>query len=80
MSLKSQVLSAGAVALSTSSILAALVAHLRRTGVVSESEQWEIYEDALLMLEEGQGDDDSGAFRAARELIEMHLRPESKPE
>lgn len=79
MSIKSEVLSAGAVALSTSSILAALVGHLRRTGKMSVAEQVEIYEDALLMLEEGQGGgDDSGVFRAARELIEMHLRPEGK--
>lgn len=76
MGLKSEILSAGAVALSSSSILASLVAHLKRSGIISEAEQREIYEDALLMLEEGQGDDDSGVFRTARELIEMHLRPE----
>ncbi len=68
------VLSAGAVALSTSAILAALVAHLRRIGAVSEETEREIYEHALQMLEEGQGDDDSGVFAAARELIEGHLK------
>ena len=73
MSLKSQVLSAGAVALSSASILAALVAHLRRMGQLSENDEVEIYEAALLALEEGQGDDDSGVFKAARELIEIHL-------
>lgn len=76
MTLKSSVLSAGAVALSTSSIVAALVAHLQRRGDLTVAEVKEIYEDALLLLEEGLMDDDSGVFRAARELIEMHLRPD----
>jgi hypothetical protein len=75
MSLKSSVLSAGAVALSSSSILASLVAFMRRRGDLTADEVREIYEDALLGLEEGQMDDDSGVFAAARELIEMHLRP-----
>ena len=69
-------LSAGAVALSSSAILAALVAHLKRIGAVSHEAEREIYEMALQSLEEGQMDDDSGVFAAARELIEMHLRPE----
>ena len=69
------VLSAGAVALSTSAITAALVAHLRRADVIDEQGEREIYEHALLMLEEGQDEDGSGVFDAARELIEAHLRP-----
>ncbi|MDX3929277.1 MAG: hypothetical protein QHC90_26180 [Shinella sp.] len=73
---KSALLSAGAVALSTAATLAALVLHLRRIGAMSEEAEREMYEHALLMLEEGQGDDDSGVFAAARELIEQHLRPE----
>ncbi len=52
------ILSAGAVALSSSAILAALVGHLRRIDAVSEEAEREIYEDALQMLEEGQGGDD----------------------
>lgn len=76
MSLKSSVLSAGAVALSTSSILAALVSFMQRRGELTADEVREIYEDALLSIEGGQMDDDSGVFAAARELIEMHLRPE----
>lgn len=72
------VLSAGAVALSTSAIAAALVFRLRRLGILDEQGEREIYEHALLMLEEGQGDDDSGVFDAARELIEVHLRPEER--
>lgn len=69
------VLSAGAVALSTSAITAALVFRLRRLGILDEQGEREIYEHALLMLEESQGDDDSGVFDVARELIEEHLRP-----
>lgn len=68
------VLSAGAVALSTSAITAALVFRLRRLGILDEQGEREIYEHALLMLEEGQGNDDSGVFDAARELIEEQLR------
>ena len=72
------VLSAGAVALSTSAITAALVFRLRRLGILDEQGEREIYEHALLMLEEGQVDDDSGVFDAARELIEEQLRPEGR--
>lgn len=69
------VLSAGAVALSNSATLAALIIHLKRIGVLTDELEREIYEDALTMLEGAQGDDDSGVFEAARELIEQHLRP-----
>ncbi|CAN7394303.1 hypothetical protein [Neorhizobium sp. LjRoot104] len=75
MSLKTEVLSAGAVALSTSAILAELVSHLIRKGVLRDAEVREIYESALMALEYGQGDEENPAFIAARELIEMHLRP-----
>lgn len=78
MSSDRAILSAGAVALSSSAILAALVAHLRRIGAISEESEREIYEDSLQMLEESQGEDDSGVFAAARDLIEQHLRPEVK--
>ena len=73
-------LSAGAVALSNYATLAALIGHLRRIGAVSavsaEAER-DIYENALEMLEEGQGDDHSGVFAAARDLIGEHLKPHS---
>ncbi|SOC45729.1 hypothetical protein SAMN05892877_117118 [Rhizobium subbaraonis] len=69
------ILSAGAVALSNSATFAALMQYLRRVGLVTAEGEREIYEHALLMLEEGQGGDDSGVFEAARELIEQHLRP-----
>jgi hypothetical protein len=71
-------LSAGAVALSTSAITAALVFRLRRLGILDEQGEREIYEHALLMLEESQGDDDSGVFDTAQELIEVHLRSGGK--
>lgn len=76
MSQKSAILSAGAVALSSSAILAELVAHLCRIGAISEAAEREIYEAALQSLEESQGNDASGVFAAARELIEIHLRAE----
>ncbi|NTJ46866.1 hypothetical protein G6K93_07540 [Agrobacterium rhizogenes] len=75
MSAKDAILSAGAVSLSNSATLAALIGHLRQIGTVSERAEREIYENALQLLEEGQGDDDSGVFAAARELIEQHLIP-----
>ncbi len=78
MSLKTAVLSAGAVALSTSAVQVALVAHLKRRGLMTDQEHQEIYEQALLLLEQGQAGEDDGPFAVARELIEMHLRPESK--
>lgn len=70
------ILSAGAVALSSSAVLAELVVHLKRIGAISDAAEREIYERALLSLEELHGDDDSGVFAAARDLIEMHLRAE----
>lgn len=74
----SALVSAGAVALSTSAITAALVFRLRRLGILDEQGEREIYEHALMMLEDRQGDDDSGVFDAARELIEEQLRPEGQ--
>ncbi|NKJ09648.1 hypothetical protein [Rhizobium sp. SG741] len=70
-------LSAGAVALSNSAMLAALIGHLRRIGAVSAEAERDMYENALQMLEESQGDDQSGVFAAARELIAEHLKPHS---
>ncbi|MGK6313748.1 hypothetical protein [Neorhizobium sp. DT-125] len=76
MSRNDAIISAGAVALSTAATVAALIAHLRRMSILTEAMEHEIYEQALMMVEESQGDDDSGVFTAARELIEEHLRPE----
>lgn len=74
MSQDPAVLSAGAVALSNSATLAALMIHLKGLGLLTEEIEREIYEDALMLLEDGQEDDESGVFEAARELIEQHLR------
>ena len=73
-------LSAGAVALSSSATFATLMQRLRRIGAVSDEAEREICEQALLSPEEAQGDDDSGVFTAARELIEQHLRPSGETE
>lgn len=68
----------GAAALSTSSILASLIHHLRLKGALSDREITEIYEFALLMLEHEQGDDDGGVMVIAREMIEDQLRPKNE--
>jgi transcriptional regulator with XRE-family HTH domain len=70
----------GAVALSSSAILAALVQSLHDKGVLSGEETVEVYEQALLLLEMQQAKaDESPAYgqvvATARELIEQHLRP-----
>lgn len=70
----------GAVALSSSAILAALVQSLHDKGVLSGEETVEIYEQALMLLEMQQAKaDENPAYgqvvATARELIEQHLRP-----
>lgn len=70
----------GAVTLSTSAILAALVQALHDKGALSGEETVEVYESALMLLELQQahadGSDTYGQIVAlARELIEQHLRP-----
>jgi hypothetical protein len=69
-----------AVTLSSSAVLAALVQSLHDKGVLSGEETAEIYETALLLLEQQQaGADDVPGYGEimdlARELIEQHLRP-----
>ena len=71
----------GAVALSSSAILAALVQSLHDKGLLSGDETVEIYEQALLLLEMQQaGANGTPVYgqvvELARELIEQHLRPE----
>jgi len=70
-----------AVTLSSSAILAALVQALHDKGVLTGEETVELYETALLLLEQQQAPADAtpGLGRVmdmARELIEKHLRPE----
>lgn len=73
--------SVAASQLASAAILAALVSALTRKGVLTDSEVRELYEHALLMIEEGQGDSPEAelVFAAARELIEEHLRPNDDP-
>ena len=73
-------LTTGAVAVSSSAILAALVQSLHNKGVLSGEETVEIYEQALMLLEMQQAHADenplySQVVALARELIEQHLRP-----
>lgn len=73
-------LTTGAVALSSSAILAALVQSLHDKGVLSGEETVEVYEQALMLLEMQQAKaDENPAYgqvvATARELIEQHLRP-----
>lgn len=69
--------SVAASQVATAATLAALVSALTRKGLLIEAEVRELYEHALLMIEEGQGVSPEAApiFAAARELIEQHLRP-----
>ena len=69
--------SVAASQVATAATLAALVSALARKGLLDDEEVREVYEHALLMIEEGQGASDEAApiFAAARELIEQHLRP-----
>lgn len=69
-----------AVTLSSSAILAALVQMLHDKGVLSGEETVEVYETALLLLEQQQAGADTvpgygEIMDLARELIEQHLRP-----
>jgi hypothetical protein len=58
---------------------AARIQSMIRKGILTDEEGHEIYEQALLMLEASQAVSSSpDVFKAARELIEPHLRgPES---
>lgn len=70
----------GAVTLSSSAILAALVQTLHDKGALSGDETVEVYETALYLLEQQQADANEipgygRIIEMARELIEQHLRP-----
>ena len=68
-------LSAGAVALSSASILSSLITHLRHLGVINSASERSIYEEALMIVENSQGPEGSAVFQMAREFLEAHLRP-----
>ncbi len=60
------------------SLLAALIGALAVKGVLTDAEVKDIYEHALLMIEQDQADagpDMADMYAAAREVIEEHLRP-----
>ena len=61
----------------SSATLAALVARLRRVGVFSAEDEREVYEHALMLLEQAQASaapDMVPIYAAAREVIEEQLR------
>jgi len=61
----------------SASVLAALVARLRRIGVLSAEDERELYEHALLLLEEQSANSPPEmrpVMRAARKVIEEQLR------
>lgn len=62
--------------LSSSACFAALMVLLRNKGVITEAEEREMYEGALLMLETSQGDDPvtNHIYGLARDVIEAQLR------
>lgn len=61
----------------SASVLAALVARLRRIGLFSAEDEREVYEHALLLLEERAAESPpemQPVMAAAREVIEEQLR------
>jgi hypothetical protein len=66
--------------LMSAAVLSALVSGLIRKGALTNADGREIYEQALLMLEAQQAEapHSQPVFKAARELIEQHLRPQPK--
>lgn len=62
----------------SASVLAALVSRLRRIGVLSPEDERELYEHALMLLEQQAGTapaEMAHVYEAAREVIEDQLRP-----
>lgn len=66
-----------ATLLSSTATFAALVSVLRRKSVLSEEDEREMYEQALLLLETSQADDPDCGFlyELARNVIEEQLKP-----
>ena len=62
--------------LSSAAILAALIRMLGATGVLSDGEVQEVYEQALFLLEAHEEEEPEmrPVFEAAREIIEAQLR------
>ncbi|TCR72636.1 hypothetical protein [Rhizobium sp. BK376] len=68
-----KLLSTSAMALSSSALLLALIGVLKAKGIFSDADETNVYETALLLLEESEANDDTGAVELAREVIEAHL-------
>ena len=68
--------SVAASELVSSALIGSLIPALVDAGVLTDTQAREVYENALLMMETGQGDDPAvqRIYEAARELIEAHLR------
>ena len=60
----------------SSSLLAALVGMLGAKGILSDREVREVYEQALFLLDQHQGNEPElkAVYKAAREIIEAELR------
>ena len=71
---KISAVAAGSIA--SAAILAALISRLKELGLLVPRDEREIYEFALLLLEQQQGADEGSAhvFAAARSVIEQHLQ------
>ena len=65
--------------LATASLLSALIHKLVEKTVLSDQDAKDVYETALLSIEQKQGSAPASTevFIAAREMIEQHLRPKA---
>jgi hypothetical protein len=68
-----KLLSTSAMALTSSALLSSLIGTLKAKGILSSSDETNIYVTALLLLEVAEAGDDTGAVELAREVIEAHL-------
>ncbi|MGO4567745.1 hypothetical protein AB4Z52_22500 [Rhizobium sp. 2YAF20] len=48
---------------------------MKKKGILPDSDERQLYELALTILDADQGDDENGVFDTARILIEGHLKP-----
>lgn len=71
-----RIMNASAVAISASSVLAALIQHLKRISILSVEDEIEIYDMALFLMESVRTESPEAAkvFELAREIIEAQLR------
>ena len=76
MSSKDKVDGLAGTLLSSCATFAALILMLKRKGVLTEAEEREMYEEALLFLEINQADDTATnhIYEMARDVIEAQLK------